>query len=317
MKLVLLGGNGQVGWELRRSLAPLGELYVLDRNGDGLSCGDLEKPDLLTRALRRLEPDVIVNAAAYTNVDRAESEQDRAVHINATAPVLLAAEAKRLDARLVHYSTDYVFDGSGTSAWCEEDPAAPINVYGRTKREGEQGIRESGCRHLILRTQWIYGARRRNFLRTVLTAAAERDMLEVVDDQIGAPTGADLVADVTAHVLRSLAGRTESATYHLAARGETSWHGYARFAVEHARRAGRPVRLHEDAIVPIASDTLPAAARRPLNCRLSVDRLERAYSLRMPDWRDGVARAIAEIEPPGRREGQASRAGVERAEPPT
>src|SRR5690606_26089822 len=159
---------GQVGWELRRALAPLGELCVLDRDGAPDACGNLDEPEMLVRALRRLVPDVIVNAAAYTNVDRAESEAERAAHVNAAAPRLLAAEAKRLNARLVHYSTDYVFDGGGARAWRETDRPGPINVYGRTKWEGEQGIRESGCRHLILRTQWIYSRRRRNFLRTVL-----------------------------------------------------------------------------------------------------------------------------------------------------
>jgi len=309
MRLVLLGGDGQVGWELRRALAPLGELFVLDRQGAADACGDLDRPDMVIRALRQLKPDVIVNAAAYTNVDRAESEAERAAQVNADAPRLLAAEAKRLDARLVHYSTDYVFDGSGTSAWREDDPPAPINAYGRTKWQGEQGIRESGCRHLILRTQWIYSPRRRNFLRTILEAAVERDRLEVASDQVGAPTGADLVADVTAHVLRSPAGRAESGTYHVAARGEASWYDYARFAVAHARRAGWPVKVTENEIVPISSESLSAAARRPLNCRLSVERLERAFDLRMPDWRIGVARAIAETA--------ASGSAVERAGPST
>jgi len=311
MKLVLLGGDGQVGWELRRALAPLGELWVLDRRGAGEACGDLEKPDSLMRALRRLEPDVIVNAAAYTDVDRAESDPARAADVNASAPALLAEEAKRLGALLVHYSTDYVFDGSGTRPWREDDPAAPINVYGRTKWEGEQRIRESGCRHLILRTQWIFSVRRRNFLRTVLAAAAERDRLAVVDDQIGAPTGAELVADVTAHALRSLADRPESAgTYHVAARGETSRCGYARFAVGHARRVGLPLRLREDAIVPIGSDALSAAACRPLNGRLATGRLELTFGLRMPDWRIGVVRAIAEL-------GRMNRGELQREEPPT
>lgn len=295
MKLVLLGGDGQIGWELRRALAPLGDVVALERNGDDALCADLEKPEPLRGALRRIRPDVIVNAAAYTDVDRAESDRERATRINADGPALLAAEAKRLDACLVHYSTDYVFDGSGDQAWSEDDSPAPINVYGQTKRDGEDAVRASGCRHLILRTQWVYSARRRNFIKSMLDAAASRDALEVVDDQSGAPTGADLVADVTAHVLRTAWRDARSATYHVAARGETTWYGYARFVIEHARRAGWPLRLTEAEIAPIASDQRPTAARRPRNCRLSIDRLERTFGLRMPDWRAGVVRVLAEL----------------------
>lgn len=294
MKILLLGCRGQVGWELHRALAPLGEVTALGREGgDGL-CGDLERPDDLCRTVRRLEPHIIANAAAYTDVSRAEAEPERAERINAEAPAVLAAEAARLDAWLVHYSTDYVFDGSGTTPWQEDDAAAPLNVYGRTKWQGEQAVRGSACRHLILRTQWVYSPRRNNFLRTVLRLAAERDALEIVDDQIGAPTGAELVADATAHLVRSLTARRVSGTYHVAARGETSWHGYACFAVETARRAGWLLRLTEGAIAPVGSETLPAPPR-PRNSRLNVDRVERTFELRMPDWRAGVARAVREL----------------------
>lgn len=313
MRIVLLGGNGQIGWELRRALAPLGEVVALDRCSDE-ACGDLEKPDMLRAALRRLQPEVIVNAAAYTDVDRAESEPQRAACINAEGPALLAAEAKRLGASLVHYSTDYVFDGAGTRPWHEDDAPAPISVYGRTKWEGEQAVRESDCRHLILRTQWIYSPRRRNFLRSVLAAAAERTALEVVDDQTGAPTGADLVADVTAHVLRSAHAGGISGTFHVAARGETTWFGYARFAIERANRAGWPLALTEEAIAPISSEARPTAARRPRNCRLSTDRLEQTFGLRLPDWRSGVERALAEMGD-ARSVEQASAPRRERAEP--
>lgn len=295
MRIVVLGGNGQVGWELQRALAPLGDVAALGRETRGDACGDLENPDGLRRALRRLEPDVIANAAAWTNVDRAQSEPERARRVNAEGPAILAAEAKRLDAWLIQYSTDYVFDGSGTKPWHEDDTAAPLNVYGETKWQGEQAIRDTGCRYLILRTQWVYSSRRENFVRTILRLAAERDALEVVDDQTGAPTAAELVADVTAHVVRSFAARPDSGTYHIAARGETTWHGFARFLVESAHRAGWPLSLTESAIVPVATEASPAAARRPRNCRLDTGRLERTFRLRMPDWRFGVARVLAEM----------------------
>ncbi|HEX6996170.1 MAG TPA: dTDP-4-dehydrorhamnose reductase [Gammaproteobacteria bacterium] len=296
MRIVLLGGTGQIGWELRRALAPLGDVLALERSGDDEVSADLERPEPLRRALRRSRPDVIVNAAAYTDVDRAETEPERAARINAEGPRILASEAKRLDAWLVHYSTDYVFDGSGDRPWAEDDAAAPLSVYGRTKWEGEEAVRASGCKFLLLRTQWIYSARRRNFVSSMLRAAAERDTLEVVDDQTGAPTGADLVADVTAHVLRAVRVGAPAGTYHVAARGETTRCGYARFVVQRARRAGWPLELDERAIVPIASDERPTPARRPLNCRLRVDRLERTFGLRMPDWRPGVERVIAELD---------------------
>lgn len=317
MRIVLLGADGQVGWELRRALAPLGEVIPLGRadDADAEAGGDLEQPDLLRRALHRAGPDAIVNAAAFTDVDRAESQPGRAGAVNTQAPAVLAAEAKRLDACLVHYSTDYVFDGSGTRPWREDDPTAPINVYGRTKWAGEEAVRHSGCRHVILRTQWVYGPRRRNFLRSVLALASERETLDIVDDQTGAPTGADLVADVTAHVLAAVLRDGASGTYHVAARGETTWHGYARFVVAHARRAGWPLRLGEDAIAPIPSDAFPTAASRPRNCRLSVDRLERTFGLRMPDWRAGVERVLAEIAEAGLRGARPSQSKLESAEP--
>jgi dTDP-4-dehydrorhamnose reductase len=295
MKILLLGGLGQVGWELRRALAPLGDVTVLTREvHNGLS-GNLENPEALRHAVRQLVPDVIANAAAYTQVDRAETEPERAERVNAEAPGVLAVEAARLGACLVQYSTDYVFDGSGTAPRDEDDAPAPLGVYGATKWRGEQAVRAAGCRHLILRTQWIYAARGENFLRKMLRLAAERDRLEVVDDQTGAPTGADLVADVTAHVLRGAAARPELfGTYHLAARGETTWHGYARYVIGEARRIGRPVRVSDEEIKPVSTEALQSAARRPRNSRLDVARLESAFGVRLPDWRAGVARALAE-----------------------
>jgi dTDP-4-dehydrorhamnose reductase len=296
VRILLLGGSGQLGWELARALAPLGEVVALGREPkDGLT-GDLGTPDGLRRTVRRLQPAVIANAAAYTDVTAAETEADCAERINAHAPGVLAAEAARLDAWLVHYSTDYVFDGGGSARWREDDSPAPINVYGATKWRGEQAIRDAGGRHLIFRTQWLYAARRRNFLRAILRSAQEQASLEVVDDQYGAPTGAELVADVTAHAVRTARSRADvSGTYHLAARGETTWYGYARFVVGEARRAGWPVRVADEAIVPLDTNRSPTEARRPRNTRLDVTRLEETFGLRVPAWRAGVARVIAEL----------------------
>jgi dTDP-4-dehydrorhamnose reductase len=292
MRILLLGSGGQVGSELERALAALGDVTALTRE----SGGDLENTDELRAAVRRLEPHVIANAAAYTHVDRAEQEPERAECINADAPRALAAEAARLDAWLVHYSTDYVFDGSGTTPWREDAAPAPLNVYGATKWRGEQAVRESGCKHLLLRAQWIYAARGENFLRKILRRAAEQDVLEVVADQYGAPTGAELIADVTAHALRlATAGKAASGTYHLAARGETTWHAYAQFIVAEARRRGLALRAAESAIVPVTTAAGPGGARRPRNSRLDVSKLERTLGLQLPDWRAGVARTVAEL----------------------
>jgi len=277
-------------------LAPLGDVTALGRESrEGLS-GDVENPEELRRVLRHLEPQVIANAAAYTNVDGAEAEPERAERVNAEAPGVLAAEAASLGAWLVHYSTDYVFDGSGTTPWREDDGPAPLNVYGATKLRGERAVRDAKCRHLIFRTQWVYAARGRNFLSKMLRLAAARDRLQVVDDQSGAPTGAELVADVTVHALRLAIARPElSGTYHLAARGETTWHGYARFLLDAARQAGMPVRPTDAAIEPVATGAFPTVARRPRNSRLDVGRLEQTFGLQLPNWRVGVARAVAEI----------------------
>lgn len=296
MNIVVLGCDGQVGWELQRALAPLGHVTALSRETSAGLCGDLERPDALRRTLQRLRPHVIANAAAYTDVDRAETEPERAHGVNAEGARIVAGEAKRLDAWLVHYSTDYVFDGSGSEPWKEEDAAAPLNVYGQTKWQGEQAIRDTGCRHLIFRTQWIYSARRSNFVRALLRSAAERDTLEVVGDQAGAPTGAELVADVTAHSLRSAAARQAlCGTYHLAARGDTTRDAYARFVVENARGGRWPARVSDTTIVAVASESLPTSARRPSNSRLDVGRLERTFGLCLPDWRSGVLRVLAEL----------------------
>jgi dTDP-4-dehydrorhamnose reductase len=296
LKILLFGKNGQVGWELQRSLAPLCELIALDRDYAEPFTGDLADPAGLKETVRRVRPDVIVNAAAHTAVDQAETEPDVARAINATAPGVLAREAAATGAWLVHYGTDYVFDGSGSVPWAEDDATGPLNVYGRTKLEGEQLIRASGCRHLILRTSWVYASRGQNFARTMLRLAAERESLKVIDDQHGAPTGADLLADVTAHALLSVIRRSELAgTYHVAASGETTWHGYACRVVETARAAGQPIRVEPDAIHPVPSTAFTAAAKRPANSRLSTRKLQQAFGLVLPDWRQGVDRMLTEI----------------------
>lgn len=298
LKILLLGKNGQVGWELARSLAPLGELIALDHHGSQGLCGDLSRPDEIRQTIQKLQPDAIVNAAAYTAVDQAESEPELAERANATAPGVLAEEAAKLGAWLVHYSTDYIFDGSGTTPWREDDPPAPLNMYGASKWRGEQAIRNAHARHLIFRTQWVYATRGKNFIRTMLRLASERDALQVIDDQHGAPTNAALIADVTAHALRSAAGQPESAgTYHLAAGGETTWHGYARFAIETARNAGWPIRVNDHAIEAVGTDAFPTAATRPHNSRLDTSRLSTAFGLTLPDWRDAVLRTIHESTP--------------------
>ena len=294
MKILLFGKGGQVGWELQRSLAPLGQVVALDFDSVGL-CGDFANPAGLAETIRQLAPDVIVNAAAHTAVDKAESEPALARTINALAPGVLADEAQKLGAWLVHYSTDYVFNGSGDCPWLESDATAPLSVYGQTKLEGEHAVARC-AKHLIFRTSWVYAARGANFAKTMLRLARERDQLKVISDQIGAPTGAELLADVTAHVLRAVQTRPELAgLYHLAAGGETSWHGYAQFVIDHARRAGQPIRVSPEAIIAIPTRDYPTPAQRPLNSRLDTGKLQAAFGLSLPAWQSGVERMLAEI----------------------
>ncbi len=295
MRILLLGKNGQVGWELQRALAPLGELTACDFDSPDELRADFSRPQALPALVERVRPDVIVNAAAHTAVDRAEAEPDLAQRINAEAPGVLARAAAARGALLLHYSTDYVFDGSGDAPRDEQAPAAPLSVYGRTKFEGEQAIRAAGCAHLILRTSWVYAARGGNFARTMLRLAAERDALDVIDDQVGAPTGAELLADVSAHaLLRVRADPALAGTYHCVAGGQTSWYGYARFVIEAARAAGQPVRVAPDAIRPIATRAYPTPAARPLNSRLATHKLQRAFGFVLPPWQRGVERVLAE-----------------------
>jgi dTDP-4-dehydrorhamnose reductase len=301
MHILLLGANGQVGWELQRALAPLGRVTALDFDTPGALGGiplaaDFSQPDRLRAQVQALRPDAIVNAAAHTAVDKAEGEPDLVHTINATAPGVLAETAAALGAPLVHYSTDYVFDGSGQDPRDEDATPAPLSVYGRSKLAGEQAIRAAGARHLILRTSWVYAARGGNFARTMLKLAAEREELKVIDDQVGAPTGADLLADVTAHTLRSLMQQPGlSGTYHCVAGGETSWHGYARFVVDWALAHGVPLKVRPESVLPVSTHAWPTQARRPLNSRLAAGRLCRTFGITLPHWHEGVRRMLAEI----------------------
>jgi len=292
MKILLLGANGQVGWQLRRSLSVLGEVTALHRGSTPL-CGDLAQPDGLAHAVRSVAPDVIVNAAAYTAVDRAETEREAAFAVNAAACEVLAAEAARLDAWLVHYSTDYVYDGTGERPWRESDPTAPINAYGRSKLAGEQAV-AAHARHLVLRTCWVFDTWGQNFLKSILRAAAQRDSLNVVCDQWGAPTRAALIADVTAHMVARLRPQL-AGIYHVAAAGQTSWHGYARVAVEHAVACGLQLRTQAGNISAIPSSQYPVAAARPANSRLDTSKLQSSFGLVLPPWQHGVRAVVAEL----------------------
>ena len=303
MRALLFGAGGQVGWELQRSLAPLGELIALDRYGSGLHdgthgnlCGDLADLRGLAETVQKVRPDVIVNAAAHTAVDKAESEAELAHTLNALAPGVLAQEAARLGALLVHYSTDYVFDGSGTRPWREDDATGPLSVYGQTKLEGERLIQAACPNHLIFRTSWVYAARGGNFAKTMLRLGQERERLSVIDDQFGAPTGADLLADVTAHAIRQVLQRPQDAgLYHLVASGETNWHGYAKYVLGQAQRAGSAIHIKATEVAAVATSAFPTPARRPHNSRLDTARLQATFGLSLPDWRLGVARMLAEI----------------------
>lgn len=297
MRILLLGCDGQVGWELQRSLQPLGEVLALDFHSRD-HAADFSQPQSLAATVEAVRPDLIVNAAAHTAVDKAESEPALAQAINADAPGVLARGAAACGAWLVHYSTDYVFDGSGDQPRDEEAPTAPLSVYGRTKLDGEMQIRASGCRHLILRTSWVYAARGGNFAKTMLRLAAAKTELNVIDDQVGAPTGADLLADLTAWMARAARAQPELAgTYHAVAAGATSWHGYARLVIETARERGVALTLPADALRPIATSAYPTPAPRPLNSRLDTRKLRERFGVHLPHWEAGVRRMLAEILP--------------------
>jgi dTDP-4-dehydrorhamnose reductase len=287
LKILLTGKNGQVGYELERSLQGLGEIVAMDRSGM-----DLVNLDQVREVIRTVKPTLIINPAAYTAVDLAENEQDLAMRVNAEAPGVMAEEAKRLGAALIHYSTDYVFDGTKNGSYVEDDVPNPQNVYGRSKLAGERVIQESGVSHLILRTSWVYGARGKNFLKTVQRLAQERDELRIVADQFGAPTWSRTIAEVTAHIVAKLQAGSSfgrglpitdemwsrySGVYHLTAQGKTSWHGFTQAIVDHASTGKKPV------VVPIATQDYPLPARRPPNSVLSSDKLKQAFC-DLPDW---------------------------------
>lgn len=295
MRILLLGCRGQVGWELSRSLVPLGEVVALDQPDV-----DLARPEGMREAVGSAAPDVVVNAAAFTAVDRAEEEEALAMRVNSESVAELARAAAARGALLVHYSTDYVFDGSGVRPWTEADRPAPLNAYGRSKLAGELAVAASGCRHLLLRTSWVYAARGHNFVRTVLRLAAEREGLRVIADQHGAPASAEFLADVTALMVARTAVASPGSdallgTYHVAPRGETSWHGIAVHAVARAAALGAVLRATPGAITPIPAVDYPLPAPRPANSRLCVDKVERAFGIRCPDWRCHLDRAVAEL----------------------
>jgi dTDP-4-dehydrorhamnose reductase len=304
MKILLLGTDGQVGWELQRSLAPLGELVVMGQdsatNPGGL-CGDFTQLDALAKTVRTIRPDVIVNAAAHTAVDKAESEPEFARLLNATAPGVLADEAQALGAWLAHYSTDYVFDGSGDQPWTEGDATGPLSVYGQTKLEGEQAVQRCE-RHLIFRTSWVYAARGGNFAKTMLRLAKERETLQVIDDQMGAPTGADLIADVTAHAIRQVmqgppgGNKALAGIYHLVASGTTNWHAYAKHVIALAESAQPAINIVAKEIKAVPTSAFPTPAKRPHNSRLDTTKLQTTFGLALPQWQTGVNRMLNEID---------------------
>jgi len=292
MDILLFGKNGQVGWELQRALAPLGNLIVVDRQSTDY-CGDFENPQGLAETVRRIKPAVIVNATAYTAVDKAESEQDKARLVNATSIKALAEAAEEIGAWLVHYSTDYVFDGSGDQPWREDDATAPLNTYGQTKLEGEQAIVRTMTKYLIFRTSWVYAAKGNNFAKTMLKLAKDRESLSVINDQFGAPTGAELIADCTAHAIRvALHKQSVAGIYHLIAAGETTWHAYASKVIEFAKTQG--VELQVQAIHAVPTSAFPTPAKRPANSRLNTEKFQQAFGLNLPDWTVGVERMLLE-----------------------
>lgn len=290
--ILILGKNGQVGYELQHTLTPLGSVTALDR-----SSADLSQQDSLVRTIRNLKPDIIVNAAAYTAVDKAESEQDLAMLINGKAPGILADEAKRLNAILIHYSTDYVFDGQSKTPYCENDTPKPLNIYGKTKLLGEQAIQASGCKHIILRTSWVYGTRGRNFLLTMLRLAKERSELKIVNDQFGAPTWSRNIAQKTAeiimHILKDSSEEVKWGIYNLTASGQTSWHGFAKSIFEYYQF--KNPSFQSPKLVEISSKEYPLPAQRPMYSLLSHQKLLHTFSLNMLDWELALKLCIKEI----------------------
>jgi len=292
MKILLLGKNGQVGWELQRSLAPLGELLALDRHSTS-HCGDLTHLEGLADTVRLFKPNVVVNAAAYTAVDKAESDPETAHLVNALAPEVLSRACAAMGARLFHYSTDYVFDGSGQTPWIETDATSPLNAYGRSKLAGEQGIAKQGAQHVIFRTSWVYGTEGGNFAKTMLRLAQEREKMTVINDQFGAPTGAALLADITALALQT--HQPLSGIYHVAASGVTTWFEYANLVLAKAKQLKPSLNYAVKEVQPVPTSEFPTPAQRPLNSRLNCSRLEQALQLQLPPWQTGVDQLLAKI----------------------
>lgn len=295
--ILVIGQQGQLGFELMRALSPLGKLVGADR----ATC-DLANADAVKALVLATKPAVIVNAAAYTAVDKAESDRDLAFQVNATAVQALAAAAAELDALLVHYSTDYVFDGTKPGPYVEEDPAAPVNVYGASKHAGETALAQTWAKHLIFRTTWVFGAHGGNFAKTMLKLARDRDTLKVIADQHGAPTSAALIADVTALVVsRYLGGAADFpfGLYHLTAKGHTTWHGYAQRVIAQGAEAGLQLKATPEQVLAIPTSEYPTPAARPANSRLNCDKLERTFNIHLPDWTHHVAgtiKLIAELK---------------------
>ncbi|SEG09582.1 dTDP-4-dehydrorhamnose reductase [Nitrosomonas ureae] len=295
MRILLLGKNGQLGWELQRSLAPLGELISLDSASREL-CGDLSNLKGIKQTIQKTEPNVIVNAAAYTAVDKAENEPELAQILNAEAPKILAQGAKEQNARLIHYSTDYVYNGSGSQPYVETDTADPLNHYGKTKLEGDENILTSGCSHLIFRTSWIYSTFGNNFIKTILYLAQNRDKLTIVNDQIGSPTSAELIADITAYALFTVKHKPEiSGLFNLTAKGYISWYEFAKFILEYVEERNLPLKIHSSDIDSTSSVEFPLPAKRPLNSRLNTNKLGNTFQISLPAWQVGVSRILTEI----------------------
>lgn len=293
MNILLFGKNGQVGWELQRALAPLGNIIALDVHSKDY-CGDFSNPEGIAETVRKIRPDVVVNAAAHTAVDKAESEVEFAQLLNATSVEAIAKAAAETGAWVVHYSTDYVFPGTGETPWREDDITAPLNVYGETKLAGEKALQEFCQKYLIFRTSWVYAGKGNNFAKTMLRLAKERTELSVINDQYGAPTGAELLADCTAHAIRiAIKNHEVAGLYHLVASGVTTWHDYAALVFDEARKAG--VELAINKLNEVPTNAYPTPARRPNNSRLNTEKFQRHFGLVLPQWESGVKRMLNEL----------------------
>ncbi|EPM3638213.1 dTDP-4-dehydrorhamnose reductase [Enterobacter roggenkampii] len=293
MKILLIGKNGQVGWELQRSLATLGDVVAVDYF-DNTLCGDLSNPQGIAQTIQTVKPDVIVNAAAHTAVDKAETEQELSRLLNADSVEVIAKESAKLGALLIHYSTDYVFNGEGTHYRNEDEQTGPLNVYGETKLAGELAVAKHNARHFIFRTSWVYATRGANFAKTMLRLAKEKEKLSIINDQFGAPTGAELLADATAIAIRTAVNNQKLfGTYHLVASGETTWFDYAQYVFSIAKELGETLSLKE--VIGVDTSAYPTPARRPHNSRLSNKKFQTAFEVKLPDWKVGVKRVVTEI----------------------